>query len=69
MTVDELKDWMEDKFVASEKDRKEIREIMYKINSRVIQHDRWLWFLRGAGTIIMVILGLLGYNIYFAPKK
>jgi len=55
MTVDELKEWMDERFCSIEKR-------MDSINGKVTSHDRWLWLLRGVGMVLMAMLGFIGFK-------
>jgi hypothetical protein len=56
MTVDELKEWMEERF-----DRVDKR--LDCMNGKITSHDRWLWLMRGLGIAVITILGFLGVRV------
>ena len=52
MTVDELKEWMDERFGR-------LDNSFEKLNGKVANHDKWLWFFRGGGAVILLALGYL----------
>ena len=57
MTIDELKEWMDERFRSLDKR-------LDCINGKVTTHDRWLWLIRGIGTAILVVLGIFGIKLF-----
>lgn len=62
MTVDELKDWMEDKFNTMKSNQARIEQCLKKLNDKVTSHDHWLWLIRGIGIVVLLILGFFGFK-------
>lgn len=64
MEINELKDWMDEKFEMTWKIEKEhyktLNESLEKLNGKVMKHEKWLNYIRGAIAIILLILGYLG---------
>jgi hypothetical protein len=56
MTVEELKEWMEERF-----DRVDKR--LDCMNGKITSHDRWLWLLRGIGMTMVAVLGFMGIKV------
>lgn len=63
MTTEELKDWMQDKFEGQACQLREIKTDLLAIDRQVTSHDRWLWLLKGMGTIILLLLGFIGIKV------
>ena len=56
MTIEELKEWMEERF-----DRVEKR--LDCMNGKITAHDRWLWLIRGIGIAVVTALGIIGIKV------
>lgn len=64
MEIQELKEWMDDKFKMAGRIEVEhhttLKESLEKLNGRVTKHEKWLNYIRGAIAIILLMLGYLG---------
>jgi hypothetical protein len=56
MTVEELKEWMQERFDCIDKR-------LDCMNGKITTHDRWLWLIRGIGIAVLTVLGVLGVKI------
>jgi len=67
MEVHELKEWMNERFITLDKNLDKrlsnVDNCVEKLDKKVTSHDRWLWFLRGAVGVFLVVLGLIGIKI------
>lgn len=59
----ELKEWMQDKFESQNCQLKGIKDDLFILNRQVTSHDRWLWLLKGMGTMIILLLGFIGIKV------
>ena len=62
MTVEELKDWMDDKFISMQENQMRLEQQLEKMSCRVTTHDHWLWLMRGMGVVILLVLGFFGFK-------
>ena len=62
MTVEELKDWMDDRFISLQENQMRLEQRLEKMNCRVTTHDHWLWLMRGMGVVILLVLGFFGFK-------
>jgi len=62
MTVEELKDWMDDRFITMQETQLRMDQRLEKMNCRVTNHDHWLWLMRGMGLVVLLILGFFGFK-------
>jgi len=56
MTIEELKEWMDERFTNVDKR-------LDGMNKKVTSHDRWLWLIRGVGIAGLSALGFLGFKV------
>lgn len=67
METHELKEIMVERFILLDKKLdthiERTNAQLEKMDSRVINHDRWLWFIRGIVAVFAVVLSLIGIKI------
>jgi hypothetical protein len=67
MEVHELKEWMNERFESLDKniDKRltSVDSCIEKLDKKVTSHDRWLWFLRGAVAVFLVVISWIGIKI------
>ncbi len=59
----ELKEWMQERFEGQNEQLKGIKDDLSTLNRQVTSHDRWLWLLKGMGTMIILLLGFIGIKV------
>jgi hypothetical protein len=57
MEIHELADLMEKHFDKQDK-------VLEKLDEKVTSHDRWLWFIKGAGMLLAAIVGWTGIKVH-----
>ena len=63
MELLELKEYIQEKFEDQSARLEEIKGDLKSLNGQVRSHDRWLWLIRGVGTVVVVMLGLIGIKV------
>jgi len=63
VNIEELKEWMDERFNTQTDNVKGINMRLDKMNERVTNHDRWLWLMRGVMLAVVFALGLFGIKI------
>jgi hypothetical protein len=63
MTIEDLKEWMDERFQRNDKDHEDIKTYTKHLDERLISHGHWLWLIRGIGIAIVAFLTLLGFKI------
>jgi len=63
VNIEELKEWMDERFNTQTENVKEINMCLDKMNERVTNHDRWLWLMKGVMLAVVFVLGLFGIKI------
>ena len=59
MEVHELKEFMDGGFKRVESRFDELKGCYDKLDEKVTSHDRWLWFIKGIGAILTILIGWL----------
>jgi len=76
MEVHELKEIIEDKFTDLDTrigicfknidDKNTVTDkAIESLSRKVTTHEHWLWFMRGVGALIVILLGWIGVKIRF----
>ena len=63
MTTEELKDWMDERFQNQLRELKGINDRLDTTSKRLNAHENWLWFIRGAGALMVIALGFIGVKV------
>lgn len=58
MEIHELKDFMDQRFC-------DLNKRFDKVEKKVDSHDHWLWFLKGAWTLLTIIVSAVGIKLHW----